>query len=192
LKDFKGVLVSDFYAAYEPIACPQQKCLLHLIRDMNDDLMKEPFNQELKGLVTTFGDLLRPIVETVDRFGLKARFLRKHKKQVQGFFKNLASSTFHGETAVKCKARLEKNRVTLFTFLDHDGVPWNNNNAEHAIKAIALLRRNLGGLSTQRAIGDYLILLSICETCRFKGISFLDFLRSGEEDIDAHISGLTG
>ncbi|MFO7541468.1 MAG: transposase, partial [Thiobacillus sp.] len=30
LKDFKGVLVSDFYAAYESIPCPQQKCLIHL------------------------------------------------------------------------------------------------------------------------------------------------------------------
>jgi Transposase IS66 family len=32
LKDFKGVLVSDFYAAYDSIHCPQQKCLIHLIR----------------------------------------------------------------------------------------------------------------------------------------------------------------
>ena len=29
LKDFKGVLVSDFYAAYDAIECPQQKCLIH-------------------------------------------------------------------------------------------------------------------------------------------------------------------
>jgi hypothetical protein len=42
LKDFKGVLVSDFYAAYDSIKCPQQKCLIHLIRDLNDDLIQEP------------------------------------------------------------------------------------------------------------------------------------------------------
>ena len=35
LKDFRGVLVSDFYAAYDSLPCPQQKCLIHLIRDMN-------------------------------------------------------------------------------------------------------------------------------------------------------------
>ena len=52
LKDFKGVLVSDFYAAYNSMNCPQQKCLIHLIRDLNDDLMKEPFNEEMKGLVS--------------------------------------------------------------------------------------------------------------------------------------------
>ena len=42
LKDFKGVLVSDFYAAYDSLRCAQQKCLIHLIRDLNEDLYKEP------------------------------------------------------------------------------------------------------------------------------------------------------
>jgi len=32
LGNFKGVLVSDFYAVYDSFACPQQKCLIHLVR----------------------------------------------------------------------------------------------------------------------------------------------------------------
>jgi predicted RecB family nuclease len=36
LHGFKGVLVSDFYAAYDSIPCAQQKCILHLMRDLND------------------------------------------------------------------------------------------------------------------------------------------------------------
>lgn len=139
LKDFKGVLVSDFYAAYDSLDCPQQKCLIHLIRDMNDDLMKEPFNEEIKSLAGEFSLLLKAIIATVDRFGLKGRFLRKHKLSVDRFFKHLAHQKFQTEAAQKCKTRLEKNRHCLFTFLDFDGVPWNNNNAEHAIKSFALL-----------------------------------------------------
>ena len=38
LQDFKGVLVSDFYSGYDSLPCPQQKCLIHLIRDFNTDL----------------------------------------------------------------------------------------------------------------------------------------------------------
>src|SRR5262249_14344469 len=34
LKDFTGVLVSDFYTAYDSIPCIQQKCLIHFIRDL--------------------------------------------------------------------------------------------------------------------------------------------------------------
>jgi len=32
---------------------------------------------------------------------------------------------------------------------------------------------------------DYLVLLRISQTCKYKGVSFLDFLLSGQMDIDA-------
>jgi hypothetical protein len=65
--------------------------------------------------------------------------------------------------------RFERNRSKLFTFLEHDGVPWNNNNAEHAIKAFARLRRTMGGASTAKGMEEYLALLSISETCKARG-----------------------
>ena len=89
------------------------------------------------------------------------------------------------EAAKKCKDRFEKNRGKLFTFLEHDGVPWNNNNAEHAIKAFAALRDVMLGSSTQNGLDDYLILLSVCQTCKYRGVDFLDFLRSGEKNVHA-------
>lgn len=187
LQDFKGVLVSDFYAAYDSINCPQQKCLIHLIRDLNDDLLKQPFNEELKDLVHGFGELLKPMIDTIDRFGLKAHFLRKHKVSVERFYRRLLRADFKTEITIKYKKRFDKNRPKLFTFLDYDGVPWNNNNAEHAIKAFAMLRIVIRGSSSEKGIREYLILLSICETCKYKGVSFLDFLRSGVKDIDEFI-----
>jgi hypothetical protein len=38
-----------------------------------------------------------------------------------------------------------------------------------------------------KASREYLTLLSICETCKYKGVSFLEFLRTGEKDIDTFI-----
>ncbi len=186
LKDFKGVLVTDFYAAYDGIQCPQQKCLIHLIRDLNDDVLKHPYDEELKRLAKSFADLLKPMVESVDRYGLKSHFLRKHLASVDRFFKQLSKIETQCELATKCKQRFEKNRDTLFTFLKYDGVPWNNNNAEHAVKAFAMLRHVINGVTTEKGLRDYLVLLSICETCKYKGIDFLDFLRSGETDIAAY------
>ena len=183
LQEFKGVLVTDFYAAYDSIDCPQQKCLIHLMRDLNDDLLKQPFNEELKSLSQAFAALLKPMIETIDRFGLKVYYLRKHKVFVARFYRALAEADFKTELVAKYKKRFEKNREKLFTFLDHDGVPWNNNNAEHAIKAFALLRTALRGASSEKGIREYLTLLSICETCKYKGVNFLAFLRSGEKDI---------
>jgi predicted RecB family nuclease len=183
LKDFSGVLVTDFYSAYEAIECPQQKCLIHFIRDLNDELLRHPYDEELKQLVGDFAGLVKPIIETVDRCGLKRRFLGKYRTAVDRFYKHLSDSC-DSAVAAKLVERFHKNRNKMFTFLGFDGVPWNNNNAEHAIKAFASLRRVIEGKTTEKGLRDFLILLSICETCKYKGVEFLTFLRSGSNDID--------
>jgi predicted RecB family nuclease len=188
LQQFRGVLVSDFYAGYDSIACTQQKCLIHLMRDINDDLYKQPFNDEMKEIGTQFGEVLRPIIESVDRFGLKARYLRKHQPAVKKFYQTLSRQDYQTEVAAGYVRRFEKNRDRLFTFLDHDGIPWNNNNAEHAIKAFVRLRNVIGGTSTAKGLREYLVLLSVCETCKCKGVSFLDFLLSEAATVDAFIN----
>jgi hypothetical protein len=186
LKDFNGVLVSDFYAAYDSVRCPQQKCLIHLIRDLNDNIYREPFNKEIKEVAQAFATLLRPIIDTIDRFGLKTYFLKKHKPSVTRFYNTLLIRKFDTESAQKAQVRFKKNRDKLFTFLDYDNVPWNNNNAEHAIKAFADLRDIVEGPTTERGIRNYLILLSIQQTCAYREIDFFSFLRSGETDIDSY------
>ncbi len=183
LQGFKGVLVSDFYTGYDSVKCPQQKCLIHLMRDLNDDMLKNPYDDELRQMVQQFGDLLKPMVETVDRHGLKKYFLKKYLSVVQRFYKQLSKEAFRSEVATRYKERFEKNRYKLFTFLSYDGVPWNNNNAEHAMKAFAGLREVIEGTTTPNGIDEYLILLSVCETCRYRDIDFLEFLCSREKDI---------
>jgi predicted RecB family nuclease len=185
LAAFNGVLVSDFYSGYDSLACAQQKCLLHLVRDLNAEILSYPYDEELKLIIMSFARLLKEAVATVDRFGLKKHFLHKHLKSVDRFYDQMEGADIKSEAALKCKQRFEKNREKLFTFLDYDGVPWNNNNAEHAIKAFAALRDVMEGSSTQKGTEDYLILLSVCQTCKYSGVDFLDFLRSGEKDIQA-------
>ena len=186
LKGFKGVLVSDFYSGYDTLDCHQQKCLTHLIRDLNEDFLKDQLNNELKDIVVEFGRLLRKIIETVDRYGLKKRNLNKHNKNVEKFYKEIVSQDYKTEIAAYYQKRFLKNKEKLFTFLNYDGIPWNNNNAEHAIKPFARFRRDADGVLTEKSINEYLILLSIQQTCHYRGISFLEFLKSKEKSIDEY------
>jgi predicted RecB family nuclease len=185
LKDFRGVLVSDFYAAYDSLECPQQKCLIHLIRDMNQELLNNPYDEELRSVTRPFGVLLREIVATIDQHGLKRRHLKKHDHDVAHFFESLVALSCRSDAAEALRQRLLKNRDKLFTFIQYDGVPWNNNNAENAIKHFAYYREGRDGSFNEHGLSDYLVMLSICHTCRYKGISFLKFLLSRERDIDA-------
>ena len=97
------------------------------------------------------------------------------------------SADYRSEAAGKYQKRIQKYRASLFTFLDHDGVPWNNNNAENAIKRFASRRKIMGASYVEHGIQDYLLFLSIYQTCRLKGVSFLKFLRSGLLDLDAFV-----
>ena len=180
LSPFDGVLVSDFYSAYDGLACKQQKCLVHLVRDVDDDLLRNPLDTELRGVATKLGALLREIIQTVDRYGLKSRHLRKHKRVVSRFLKSVVSTDFTSELADKYKKRFQKTGEKMFTFLDHDGVPWNNNNAEHAIKRFAKYRRMADGQFTERTLKEYLVLASVFETCEFNNVNVLKFLLSKE------------
>jgi hypothetical protein len=129
------------------------------------------------------------MVETIDKHGLKKRFLTGHVLEAEKFFRWLSTEKFNSETAQSYQKRFEKNRGRLFTFLAHDGVPWNNNNAENAIRAFAELRRVIGGTCTEKGLREYLVLLSICETCKRRGINFLDFMLSGGTNIEESATG---
>jgi hypothetical protein len=186
LKDFKGVLVSDFYAAYDAINCPQQKCLIHLMRDLNDEILNNPFDTEMKSVAVGFANLLKPMIDTIDQRGLKKYFLRKHLIAVEKFYAYLDRAEFTSDSAVRWQQRFQKNHNKLFTFLRYDDVPWNNNNAEHAIKAFAGIRDVIAGSASKEGLDDYLTLLSVVETCKYQGIDVLDFLRSRKVDPGSH------
>ena len=145
LKDFQGVLVSDFYAAYDSLECPQQKCLIHLMRDINQDLLNNPFDEELKSITGPFGTLLRAIVD--DHRPARPEATAPEEAQARGG--GVLPQPRRQHLPLRGRRgppqRLLKNEDKLFTFIHHDGVPWNNNNAENAIKRFAYYREDTVG-----------------------------------------------
>lgn len=176
LEEFQGVLISDFFTGYDSVKCPQQKCLIHLIRDMNEDLLGNGFDSEYKDMAQRFAHLLQQIVETVDKYGLKRRHFRKHRNDAVRFLKSIERAHYSSPIATTYQERMGKYGSRLFTFLDYDGVPWNNNNAEHAIKGFARVRRFADGRFTEDSIRQYLVMLSVAETCAYQNIEVLEFL----------------
>ena len=138
----------------------------------------------MKGIAQEFGCLLRTIIQTVDRYGLKSRHLRKHKQSVFRFLDSVISKDFSSELANKYKKRFQKSGGKMFTFLDYDGVPWNNNNAEHALKRFAKFRTFADGRFTEPSLQEYLVLVSIIETCEFNNVNVLRFLLSKEMSLE--------
>jgi hypothetical protein len=186
LSGYKGVLVSDFYGGYDAMACRQQKCLSHLIRDMNDDLWKNPFNPEIESFVASVRDVLLPIFDDVKKYGLKARNLRKYKRVIMRFYARcIDNNMYECEIVARYQKRFIRYRDSLFLFIEEDGIPWNNNAAERAIRHLAV-QRKISGSFYREFTSKYLRLLGIGQTCRFQEKSFLHFLTSGKKDVDQY------
>jgi predicted RecB family nuclease len=184
LSSYKGVLISDFYPGYDSVPCRQQKCWVHLIRDLNNDLLEAPFDTELENLVLQIKNLIIPIMECIQKHGLRQKNLQKFQKQVGTFYKNnITGKRFKSELALTYQKRFIRYRERLFTFLEHNELPWHNNTAERAIRHIAK-QREISRVFGESAAQDYLVLLGLRQTCRFQNKSFFKFLFSGETDLD--------
>ena len=189
LGDYTGVLISDFYGGYDGARCRQQKCLVHLIRDLNNDLWNNPYDHEYEAFVTQVRNLLVPIFAAEQRYGLKKRHLSKFKRSIERFYQvNIDVAPSNCEVVAKYQKRFARYRDSLFVFLESDGIPWHNNTAENAIRHLAV-QRKISGTFFKKAVPQYLLLLGVAQTCRFQGKSVLRFFLSEELDIDAFKAG---
>jgi Transposase IS66 family len=184
LTNYDGILISDFYPGYDSIQCRQQKCWVHLIRDLNEDLWGSPFNTEFESFILEVRNLIIPIMEAIQIYGLKKRNMNKFKKHVDIFYaKTILNKHYKSETTIKYQNRFIRYRERLFTFLEHNEIPWHNNTAETALRHLTI-QETISRTFYEGVTPHYLRLLGIRQTCRFQGKSFFKFLFSGETDLD--------
>ena len=123
-------------------------------------------------------------MEAVQKYGLKKRNLHKFRKDVDRFYRKvITDERYRSEITIKYQKRFLRYRESLFTFLEQDGIPWENNTAERALRHF-VRQQVISQKFHESTVHDYLRLLSIRQTCRFRGKSFFRFLFSGEKDID--------
>ncbi|MEO8149770.1 MAG: TM0106 family RecB-like putative nuclease [Bacteroidia bacterium] len=182
LRDFKGILISDFYPGYESLKCKHQKCWVHLIRDLNEDLYKNPYDIEYENFILELRNLIIPIFASIEKYQSKKCHFNKFKKSIEAFY-NLVilNANYSSEMTLKYQTRIKKHWANLFTFIEFDDIPWNNNMAERGLRHLAIQRK----ISTffDKGIKNYLLFLGIMQTCRFQKKSFLKFLLSGKKTI---------
>ena len=144
------------------------------------DIAKKNLEKQLEKILLENGKIT--LSEIFERYWNNHHLL-KHYLQIFLMVEQLADE---GKIIIDEDKNISLAKVT---FLDYDGVPWNNNNAEHMIKRFVRIRRRIKGVTTAKGTREYCVLLSICETLRLRNLSFLDFLVSGCLDLDEYTAG---
>ena len=189
LNDYKGILVCDFYSAYEKVKCKQQKCLVHVLRDFQRALKKAPYDEELKIFIEDFLKIFEPIFKKLREPDTDYTQIKTKKKIVKKRIKELLKKEYISKEVNKFKKRFTKHLESMIRFLNNpEKISWNNNQAERDLRPLCIQRKISGSLQSEKVSNDYLLLFSIYQTCEKRQINFLKFLQSKRNNIPKRVS----
>lgn len=79
------------------------------------------------------------------------------------------NTDWNNKHAKRLLKRLRRHQNDLFTFLDRDNVPFDNNHAERSIRPAVIIRKNSYGNRSQRGADCQAVLMSIFRTLKQRG-----------------------
>jgi transposase len=170
-KEFAGVLVTDFWGAYNAVVCAhKQKCLPHLLREIKrTQHYHSPggdwpaFSKQLRRLIRDSLRLSKRRKElSADRFASRRGRLVKRLHDLVG----QAWEEKHARRLVK---RLRRHEGEMFTFLGNAEVPPDNNHAERQLRPAVMVRKNSYGNGSDEGAETQSVLMSVFRTLKQRG-----------------------
>jgi transposase len=174
LGDYRGLVISDSWGAWNHIGARWQRCLVHYLRELENTLKYKspgedflPFRKKLRRILR---DAIRMAGEKDggERLRAKARF----EARIDALIASYSSS--EEKNCKRFVKRLRRERGMLFTFLEEDGVEWNNNAAERALRSSVVIRKMTYGNQSDEGAHAHAVLMSIKETCGLRKENFFD------------------
>lgn len=163
-----GVLVSDFYAAYDHYPGPQQKCWVHLLRDIHDLERQHPAD----GALARWAAAIRAVYTRAVAFESADKRARQEAyRQLQGELAGWCREAATEEEAVQavlCR-RILKYLPSLFTFVLDPAVTPDNNLAERSLRHSVVSRKISGGTRSAQGTATKLTLATLFGTWRIQG-----------------------
>jgi transposase len=177
-EEFKGVVVSDFYSAYNIYQGLHQRCWVHLLRDLAEIRQEHPENGEIVAWSVGVKNLYylgRSMLSTADK---------DKKAYEQGTPEdNLTSLTnkiylmgmmYAAKKGHPCQAlakRLLRHMDELFQFVVHPNLAPDNNLAERSLRSLVVQRKISGGSRSSSGSETTMRLATLFQTWSARGLS---------------------
>lgn len=173
---YEGVIVSDFYAAYNTYAGFHQRCWVHLLRDIDELKVKfpkhPPLNIWAKSVKYFYQEAKRyepppnllPGIEAQTRLDKQRYFEQKLLGLCKSYLaKDTPMSTLCG--------RIYTFLPELFTFVREPNVQSSNNNAERILRHLVISRKISGGTRSEKGSLTKTVLTSLFDTWKLQGLN---------------------
>ena len=173
-EEFDGVVVSDFYGAYNVHQGLHQRCWTHLLRDIRHLKEQHPQDQDL----AKWAQGVREVYEQAQPYpgpdpGLPATVQRTQRVKQQHYQQQLSSIckpylSSDAPMRVLCR-RMERFLPELFTSVADPRVSADNNAAERSLRPPVVNRKISGGTRSEQGSAAKSILASLFGTWRLQG-----------------------
>ncbi len=169
VSEFDGVLITDFWAAYNAVnAAERQCCLVHLLRELekvdqrNESAEWQAFAKKLRRLIGDGIRLRKRQDYTPQRYASRVH-------RIDQRLMALARAEYADTDASRLGKRLLRHADQLFTFLDYPDVAFENNFAERMIRPAVIIRKTCQGNRSEKAAAVQAMLMSIYLTLKLRG-----------------------
>jgi transposase len=168
---FAGVLVTDFYAAYDHYDGPHQRCWTHLLRDVRTLVERHPADAAL----AAWAAQVRAVYDRARRVtsadpAVRARARRRCEADLLAacapYIDGAAPAVPH---AVLCR-RIAKYLPELFAFVEDPAIPATNNAAERSVRPVVVQRKISGGTRSLAGSATFTTLATLFGTWRARGL----------------------
>ncbi len=176
LGDYGGTVISDSWPAWNYVGKKWQRCLAHYLREMEDTTKYKSPGKGFAPFAKKLKRILRDAIRVGEKGTVREGRLRA-KARLESRVDALIAS-FSSSEEKNCKRfvkRLRRERGMLFTFLEEDGVEWNNNAAERALRSSVVIRKITYGNQSDEGAAAHAVLMSLRETCNLRKENFFDY-----------------
>lgn len=172
--DYKGILSSDFYSAYNRSinAFAKQKCNTHLLGDVKELEEKFSDNPEIISFCHELKKLIQDAILLHSQHDkLSPEKWKSSKKNIFRRFKNLYKiPILHPETETLRK-RLLRHNDEILTFLKYPKVVEpTNNRAERSLRNLVIFRKITFGNRSEQGTKNVSLISTIIRTAKLKGL----------------------
>jgi transposase len=172
--DFHGVLVSDFYAAYDHYDGVQQKCWVHLVRDIDALVHAHPADAALAAWAHAVQQVYTAALDTATALTARAAGedeRRAARQAAEAALWAVCAPCTDDQTAPQARLcrRIDRYRHALFSFVREPGVPAHNNAAERSVRHEVISRKISGGSRSTNGTRTRTTLATLFGTWRLQG-----------------------
>lgn len=176
--DYAGVVISDFHSAYNRLTGLQQKCWVHLLRELRDCAkteLSEEYRRAHRALRRLFRDARRL---ARSRPTLSPLPLQRRQQRLEARLFAWGATPYHNKTLRRLAGRVLKHHQQLLTFTRVAGLSPDNNHAERAIRPHVIIRKRSYQSRSPTGMTTHAHLMSLVQTLALQGRAIGETLKS--------------